>query len=162
MNWQEWEAIRIVVPSSATLRRVPFCQLLIFSPHANIHSLRSIPIVQTSRHIMQKWRYSIKTTSFWRNYVKMTSFWRYNDVIVTSRVQWEYLVTGHVIYSSFCYRYTMCLCIFRRYSIDCACTWNSQNTPHTLPARVDELYRMSTVCSLVKGPRDIGSALLYV
>ena len=29
----------------------------------------------------------VKTTSFWRNHVKMT-FWRYNDVIITSCVQW--------------------------------------------------------------------------
>ena len=42
-----------------------------------------------SGHTTQLWRrYYVKTTSFWRNYVKMTSFWRYNDVIITSCVQW--------------------------------------------------------------------------
>ena len=42
-----------------------------------------------SRHMTQWWhRYYVKTTSFWRNYVKMTSFWRYNDIIITSCVQW--------------------------------------------------------------------------
>ena len=53
------------------------------------------PIIITmdvhSWHITEKWRpYYVKTTSFWRNYVKMTSFWRYNDVIITSCVQWEF------------------------------------------------------------------------
>ena len=28
-------------------------------------------------------------TSFWRNYVKMTSVWGYNNVVITSCVQWD-------------------------------------------------------------------------
>ena len=47
-------------------------------------------VLYPSRHIMQYWRrYYVKTTPFWRNYVQNTSFWRYNDVIITTCVQWD-------------------------------------------------------------------------
>ena len=42
-------------------------------------------------------------TSFWRNYVKMTSFWHYNDVIITSCVQWVLTDFNTLLWFSLCF-----------------------------------------------------------